>query len=131
MIINIEDIDIIQVKDKVVQAMLICMFTDAKVPADEMPAGVEGNCGCWIDETEFVINDCRQKINLGSKAWVLPQCRMTDETPDAAVAYYEESLQPLVTAGILTDLQIAAAREQNRLNLMVQYNHKTLKILGA
>nr|DAI24788.1 MAG TPA: hypothetical protein [Caudoviricetes sp.] len=130
MIINIEELDISRVQDKVLQQILICIFTDAFIPEDELPEGIKENRGCWIDNTEFTINNKKQKINVGSRLWTLHLLPLTDETPRTAERYIEDCLQPLTSSGIVKDFQVVAERDKDRLNFMLSYNHKNITLKG-
>lgn len=128
MMINVNSLDIRQIKDPLLQAMLICLFTDAKVEADELPPEITYNRGCWLDNTEFTIANQKKKIILGSKLWLLFAQPLTDDNADLARQFAEDALRPLVDDGQITTLDVSAERNGNRLNLLINYNNKTLNL---
>lgn len=128
MIINLNTLDLRQIKDPLIQAMLICLFTDAKVETDELPPEITYNRGCWMDNTEFTIANQKKKIKLGSKLWILFAQPLTDENADLARQFAEDALKPLVDDRKILTLYVTAERNNDRLNLLINYNNQILNI---
>ena len=130
MIINLEEMDLSQIKDEKIAAVLICLFTDAYVEPDELPPHISENRGWWGDLIEITINDKKEKINWGSKLWLLETSKMTEQISKDAHDYCLEALQPLIQANIIVEPEIIVQAEDNRLNLQIVFADQTLEIQG-
>lgn len=130
MIINLEEMDLSQIKDEKIAVVLICLFTDAYVEPDELPTHIAENRGWWGDVIEITINDKKEKINWGSKLWLLETAKMTGQIVKDAHDYCLEALQPLIQANIIVEPEIIVQAEDNRLNLQIIFADQTLEIQG-
>lgn len=130
MIINLEEMDLSQIKDEKIAAVLICLFTDAYVESDELPSHVSENRGWWGDAIEITINDKKEKINWGSKLWLLETSKMTEQIAKDAHDYCLEALQPLIQVNIIKVPEVIVETNNNRLNLQIVFANQTLEIQG-
>lgn len=130
MIINAQNLNLRQISDPLARQIVILLLTDAFAEADELPANVTRRGGCWHNTIEFNIANRKQKINLGSKLWLLQEQPLTDASLPLAEQYAREALQILVDSGHIAELKVTATRAQERLSLLINYNGKLLTLEG-
>lgn len=96
--------------------VLICLMTDRRVEASELPEGVE-NRG-WIGDSFDLVGD---ETPIGSKLWLLRRSALYDGIEIKAQDYALEALQPLLKqkAVARVDVTATADRRANRLYLSV------------
>ena len=85
-------------------AVLISLFTDARVDAEEIPTGDTDPRG-WFGD--LVSGDKTDKI--GSKLWLLKRKKQTDDIPGLAEEYCEEALGWMIDDNIAKSVQASAA----------------------
>jgi len=68
-------------------AIIISLFTDTRVTADDLPSGDDDKRGWWSDI-------------IGSKLWLLERALAIKETLDRAESYSAEALQWMVDIGV-------------------------------
>lgn len=129
MIIDLQTLDIDTVQNPIIQQVLIAMFTDARVEADELPEGTK-NRGWWGDAIPLTINDKKETLSWGSAGWTLKRAKMSDETVKKAVEIYKRSLKPLIDSGIIAEPDITAERDGSTLKLFVPLEFELLEING-
>lgn len=97
-------------------AVLICLQTDRRVEAHELPEG-ESNRG-WPGDGFDVQGD---ETPLGSRLWLLRRRALTEDIAFEAEDYARESLAPLIAQGLAVRAEVEAERlpERDRLNLLV------------
>jgi phage gp46-like protein len=79
--------------DDLATAVLISLFTDRQISADETaPDGTDDPRGWWGDEGQYLI---------GSRLWLLERAKRTQDTLTLAQSYIEEALQWMVDDGIV------------------------------
>lgn len=82
-------------------AIVISLFTDARVPDAEVPDG-EQNRGWW--------GDYDQTQSMGSRLWLLARAKITADTINAARDYVRDATQWLVDAGRLLAITVTVER---------------------
>lgn len=88
--------------DDLATAVLISLFTDRRVDAEDVPPdGTSDRRGWW--------GDSGRTYPLGSKLWLLERAKQTEETRLRAQDYVAEALQWLIDAGIADSLDVVAA----------------------
>lgn len=97
-------------------AILISLFTDARVTEEELSAGDTELRGWWGDAVE---NPDQQ--NTGSKLWLLDRTQITDEVLEAARQYSLEALQWLLDDGIVGTVDVDVTRlDTSSISIAVQ-----------
>lgn len=130
-VLDINEIDIGRVKNPLLQALLICIFTDASADSSELPEYVKDhNGGWWGDDLEMAVNGKQVKMNWGSKLWMLKRAKMTDDEAGLAELLLQECLTPLVEAGIIAENSITFEKQGNMLVLTIPLETETYKIKG-
>jgi len=107
----------LQSENAIETAVIICLMTDARADATELPAGVE-NRG-WAGDTFDLQNGERA---LGSKLWLLRRRSLDDgEVVLLAKAYAELSLQTLIAQRVCVRVvaEASVSPDRNRLELDV------------
>lgn len=90
--------------DELVTAVLISLFTDRRVDASEVPAGVD-SAGWWGD----AFPDDEDEDPIGSRLWLLEaHGRTSTDLLVRARAYAIECLEWMVTDGIATAVDASA-----------------------
>ena len=82
--------------DGVATAVLVSLFTDRRVMADELPPGDTDRRGWWGDG---VVGD---RDEIGSKLWLLRRRKREPSLPDQAAAYAREALQWMLDDHVAT-----------------------------
>jgi phage gp46-like protein len=88
--------------------VLISLFTDRRVTADELPFGEQSLRGWWGDL--FPDQDGDQ---IGSRLWLLAREKRSVETTNRAVEYSEEALQWMIDDGLAESVTVDAAYDGN------------------
>ncbi len=88
-------------------AVLVSLFTDARVSADELPDGETDRRGWWGQDVQE-----QQDIGIGSKLWTLERSKRTDETLERYRGYTAEALQWLVDDGHVRSVDVDATYQR-------------------
>lgn len=91
-------------------AVLISLFTDARVSDLELPQGVDDKRGFWADA--LTEND-----NTGSKIWALSRSKQTPESLALLETYAKDSLEWMIEDGVASGVSVIA--EYDELNRAV------------
>lgn len=96
--------------------VLICLMTDRRVEASELPDGEE-NRG-WIGDS---FDLAEHETPIGSRLWLLRRSALVPGIEALAEAYAKEALQPLIDQEAVASVTVKATanRPQNRLDLDV------------
>ena len=130
-IIDINNLDIETVSNPLLQAVLICLFTDSKADESELPDYTKGQkCGWWGDNVETVINDKQTRFSWGSKLWMLKRAKMTDDEVKLAELLVNEALSPLITTGFIAENSVSFAKKDNVLTLIIPLEAEQYEIKG-
>ena len=81
-------------------AVLISLFTDARVSDEELPEGEGSRRGHWGDQFTGAA--------IGSKLWLLSRAKRTPETLRLYKDYGREALRWLVGDGHVTEITLSA-----------------------
>ena len=101
--------------DALSTALLVSLFTDARVTPDELPAGDTDRRGWWGDQVG--VDDGP----IGSKLWLLDRAKLTNETTALAERYAREAVQWIIDDGEALDIEISASRAgRERMGLVVR-----------
>lgn len=85
-------------------AVLISLFTDRRVSADEeLPAGETSRRGWWGDTNPAVPND-----RIGSRLWLLYREKQLSEVVERANEYAREAVQWLIDDKVATRVEVLA-----------------------
>ena len=84
-------------------AILISLFTDARVREDELPPGHTWRRGWWGDDVED------EPDITGSKLWVLRRSKATQEVLVRARGYIREALAWMIRDGVAVSLNVDTA----------------------
>lgn len=82
-------------------ALIVSLFTDARVSDEELPPGETSKRGWWGDLFPDVERD-----RIGSRLWLLDRSKQTNETLAQAKQYALESLQWLIDDEIASKLEV-------------------------
>lgn len=130
-LININDIELESLNNPLLEAVLICLFTEAKASPDEMPEYASGQGGCWLDNIPVTINNQKETISWGSKLWLLKRAKMTADELATAELFVAEALKPLVKAGVLSDSDYRLEqRPNNQLFITITLNNEPFEVEG-
>ena len=86
----VDGADVAANADGLQTAILVSLFTDARVPADDLPEGETERRGWWGDQ----LGDGADEY--GSKLWLLRRRKRERDIPAQAAAYAREALQWMV-----------------------------------
>lgn len=84
-------------------AILISLFSDARVSDDEMPQGEFSKRGFWGDDLSPIDGD-----RTGSRLWLLGRRKRNLETLRLSEDYVREALQWLLDDGVATSVSTTA-----------------------
>lgn len=103
-------------RSAIATAVLICLQTDRRVDASELPDG-ETNRGWPGDAFDRLPGD----VPLGSRLWLLRRRALTDDIELLAEDYARDALQPLLDQrlAVRADVVVTSRRETNRLEIAV------------
>lgn len=90
-------------------AILISLFSDARVDVEELRPGESDRKGFWADAVVPA-----EGKNTGSKLWLLDRGKITDETLEQARDWCIEALNWLLEDGIASDLDVEVTRVTGR-----------------
>lgn len=130
MILHFNQLDLNQIKNPKVKAILICLFTDARASEDELPEYIKQNCGWWGDSLEVSLNGKKELITWGSLLWLLKRAKLTNELLITVKEYIKQALKPLIKSGYIAEPDIAVTKEADQLNFVLQFNNEILDIRG-
>lgn len=82
-------------------AVLVSLYSDARAEVDELPIGQTSRRGFWGDAVENP-----DKVNTGSKLWLLDRAKTTDELLEQVREYCEAALQWLVDDAIAESVTV-------------------------
>ena len=88
--------------DGLATAVLVSLFTDARVDADELPEGYTSRRGWWGDT---LADDGDQ---IGSKLWLLHRRKQEPGLPAEAAGYAREALQWALDDGVAIEVEASA-----------------------
>lgn len=128
--INLKTLDIETIKDPIIQAVLICLFTDARVEDDELPSDEVRNRGWWGDAILVTIAGKKVLISWGSNLWLLKRAKLNEDTVRLAKVYIEQALKPLIDSGTITLPKITVIRAVDTLNFVIELEQQVLEIEG-
>ena len=130
-VIDINELDIETIEDELLQAILICIFTDAAADESELPDYAKGQSGGWWgDKIETVVKGKQTSFSWGSKLWMLKRAKITADEAGMADVLLEECLSPLIEAGLIKENSVTAALKDNRLTLIVPLESENYEIKG-
>ena len=95
-------------------AVLLSLFTDARVELEELPPGETGQRGWWADELSTALND-----RHGSKLWLLRREKQTQEVAERAREYCQQALAWLIDDGVAQSVSVATSFPE-RGSLLIQ-----------
>ena len=90
----------LQAEEGLDTAILISLFTDARVREAELPPGHTWRRGWWGDDVED------EPDSTGSKLWLLRRSKATPEVLVRARGYIREALQWLIRDGVAVELDV-------------------------
>lgn len=82
-------------------AVLVSLFTDARVTEEELPIGEVNRRGFWGDAVEN-----EGSVPTGSKLWLAERAKVTDELLEQVRDSCLEALQWLIDDGIASDVTV-------------------------
>lgn len=85
-------------------AVLISLFTDRRVSAEELPPGETNRRGWWADSIAEEPGD-----QIGSKLWLLEREKQTSEVLERAREYAEEALQWMIEDSVAASVSVATS----------------------
>lgn len=88
-------------------AVTISLFSDKRVPASEIPDGLETRQGWWGDLFPDVEND-----KIGSKLWTLSRAKNTLETLTAFENETKAALQWMLDDGVAKSISVTASFDE-------------------
>ena len=83
-------------------AVLVSLFSDARVEVAELPPGETSRAGWWGDLLE---TDGR---GIGSKLWLIARAKETPETAARAAGYARAALEWMAEAGAIAGAEVSA-----------------------
>lgn len=89
--------------DGLESAVVVSLFTDRRVPIEELPAWEDGQRGWWGDSQNADPNDL-----TGSKLWLLAREKQLDEVLRRAEEYSKQALQWMVDDGVAKSVSALA-----------------------
>ena len=101
-------------EDGLETAVLLSLFTDARVLDEELPLGQENKRGFWGD----AVNNPQGYVT-GSKLWLLERTTITEELLEQAKNYCEEALQWLIDDSIATEVNVETSYKDKQ-TLLIQ-----------
>ena len=97
-------------------AVEMSLFTDRRANDDDtLPDNNTDKRGWWGD----VISPVEDNDQMGSRLWLLRRCKATNENLRLAEDYAKESLEWMVTDGVVAKLECNAFRMNETLGLQV------------
>jgi phage gp46-like protein len=84
--------------------MLISLFTDRRVAAEELAADAGGDLRGWVGDALAEVEDDR----IGSRLWLLKREKQTEDTRQRAAEYATEALGWMEDDGLITGLEVDA-----------------------
>ena len=100
--LRVEGVDL-ERDDGLETAVLVSMFTDRRVSAEELPRGESDRRGWWGDVLADVDGD-----EIGSKIWLLERSKQSNEALVFAEEYTREALAWMIEDGIAVSVDAAA-----------------------
>ena len=117
--INVSDIDIYEIQDPKLQLLLICLFTDGSLNADELPEFITENRGWWGDSIKTGVNGRKESLVWGSGLWIYDRTKITDDLLIDFKEKIKASLRVAVEAGIIDEPEIAVSRENDQISFVL------------
>lgn len=84
-------------------AVIISLFSDMRIDAEELPHGESSKRGWWGDLISEIPGD-----KIGSRLWLLRREKVTLETANRAEEYALEALQWLIDDGVAETIEVDA-----------------------
>lgn len=131
MIINFNNLDLSQIKNPKVKAILICLFTDRRATEEELPDYTPENRGWWGDSVEVSVAGKKELISWGSLLWTLRRAKLTDKILTTVKEYIKQALNPLLKAGYINEPEVIVSRDGDCLNFVLQFADEVLEIKGV
>ena len=125
MLVNLNDIDLRTVKDLRHKLVLVCLFTDRRVEAMELPeyiksARPDGSVGGWWgDKIKTMVSGSRKEVDWGSRLYLLQRTKMNEVSEKSLQDDIIECLQIGIDAGIISNLEITAELGTDRANIAI------------
>lgn len=129
-VVNIKDIDLSAIQDSKLEAILICLFTNARVDNLELPLPDSVNQGYWADDYEMNIAGKKTKLSLGSKIWLLLLGKLDGNAIKLLEQYVLEALAILINAGEISTPVVSATRANDVANLLLIFENETISLEG-
>ena len=105
----------LQADDGLDTAILVSLFTDARVRADELPPGHSWRRGFWGDAIED------EPDTTGSKLWLLRREKATQDVLVRARGYVREALQWMLRDGVAVAVNVDTFyRPPGTMNIQVE-----------
>ncbi len=96
-------------------AVVISLFTDKRVPQDEIPQGLNTRRGWWGDMFPDVEGD-----QIGSKLWTLERSKLTLATLATVETEAKNALAWMIQDSLAKSISVSASRDElNRLILEI------------
>ena len=128
--INARELDLSTIEDETLKAIIICLFTDAKVDDAELPSYLDHNAGWWGDAFELTIGGNKKAVSLGSKLWTLKREKIESGLDKTIADFALEALTPLIDAKIITTPEITSVISGNQSRLTLKFADRTIDFEG-
>lgn len=97
-------------------AVLISLFSDRYVPAEELPEGFTDGRGWWADAISEEPED-----KIGSRLWLLDRGKITENVKNEMKDYAQEALDWMIGAGLASKIKVTTTIILNeRIDLAIQ-----------
>jgi phage gp46-like protein len=100
------DANDLKTEDGLRTALIISLFTEARVETNEIPPGESDPAGWWGDAFPDVDGDA-----IGSRLWLLRREKNTAETRARAEEYARAALKWLIEDGIVSAIDVTVTKE--------------------
>lgn len=100
-------------------AVLISLFTDARVTDEELPEGEQSRRGHW--------GDAFTGAATGSKLWLLSRAKRTPETLRLYEDYGRQALRWLIDDGHVTEITLIAEYVGEHVQLTITLDGRTIR----
>lgn len=128
--INVRELDISTIEDETLKAIVICLFTDAKVDDAELPSYLDHNAGWWSDAFELTIDGNKKAVSLGSKLWTLKREKIENGLDKTIADFARQALTPLIDAKIIAEPEITSVISGSQSRLTLKFADRTIDFEG-
>lgn len=90
-------------------AIIMSLFSDARIDADEVEDGIKDRRGWWGDEFPDTEGDA-----IGSKLWLLDRSKIIQETLNRAEQFATDALQWMIDDGVADSITAQAVFDVNQ-----------------